>query len=63
MYNTENQRNNSAEQYERLLRSIKLKERQAVDAKSKGMHASFSVIMEELSELKRRLRKQQMGGR
>jgi len=63
MYNLESQRSESSAQYERLLRSIKNKEKQAMDAKAKGMHSSFSILMEELSELRRRLRKEQMGSR
>ena len=63
MYNRESSRNGRETQYETLLKTIRNKEKQAMDAKAKGMHSSFSILMEELSELKRRLRREQMGSR
>lgn len=63
MYNRESRRNERETQYETLLKTIRNKEKQAMDAKAKGMHSSFSILMEELSELRRRLRKEQMGCR
>jgi len=63
MYNVESVQNPSLEQYEKLSRSIRAKERMAREAKTKGMHASFSILSEEICELKRKLRKQQMGSR
>ena len=61
MNNLEGQKNETANKYERILKSIQNKERQASEAKSKGMHASFSICMEEIAELKKRLRKEQSG--
>jgi len=63
MYNPECPKNEAAEQHGKILKSIKIKEKQASDAKSKGMHASFGILMEEITELRRKLRKQQTGGR
>jgi len=63
MYNSESVKNNSSEYYQKLLKSIKTKEKQALEAKTRGMHASFSLLSEEISQLKRKLRKQQMGSR
>lgn len=63
MYSVESVQNPSLEQYEKLSKSIRAKEKMAKEAKIKGMHASFSLLSEEISELKRKLRKQQMGSR
>ncbi len=63
MNNLEGSRTEAANQYERILKSIQNKEKQANDAKNKGMHASFSICMEEIAELKKKLRKQQSGGK
>lgn len=56
-------KNETLKLYEKLSKSIRDKEKQALEAKSKGMHASFSILSAEISELKRQLRKQQMGSR
>lgn len=57
------QKSNTAEQLERIQKSLKIKERQAMEAKEKGMHTSYSNLMEEISELKRKMRQHQMGGK
>lgn len=55
--------NNAAEELERIQKSLKTKEKQAQEAKEKGMHTSYSNLMEEITELKRKLRQHQMGGK
>jgi len=57
------QKNRAVDELERIQRSLKNKERQAMEAKEKGMHTSYGNLMQEISELKRKLRQHQMGGK
>lgn len=54
------QRRNS-ETMGRLVKSLKRKELQAVRAKNRGMHSTYGNLMSEITELKRKVRKCQMG--
>ena len=49
------------EQFIRLETSIKRKEAQAKIAKQKGMQTTFGNLMDEISQLKVKLKKLQMG--
>ncbi len=56
-------RNKAAEELERIQKSLRNKEKQAMEAKEKGMHTSYGNLMAEISELRRKLRQHQMGGK
>ena len=51
----------SKDQYDRIEISIKRKEAQAKIAKQKGMQTTFGNLMDEISQLKTKLKKLQMG--
>ncbi|NLV68925.1 MAG: hypothetical protein GXY14_14745 [Spirochaetes bacterium] len=55
--------NKAAEELERIQKSLRNKEKKAQEAKEKGMHTSYGILMEEITELKRKLRKHQMGSK
>ena len=55
--------NNAADELERIQKSLRNKEKQAQEAKEKGMLTSYGNLMEEITELKRKLRQHQMGGK
>lgn len=63
MNSVDSKRKDSANILERLQSSLQQKERQAIEAREKGMHSSFSLLMEEIIELRRRVRQKMMGGK
>jgi len=52
---------NTQDKLRRLQMSLQKKERAALTAKQKGMHSTFGNLMSEICELKRQVRKCQMG--
>ena len=54
---------NEKETLDRLHVSLKKKEEEAMQAKSKGMHTTYGNLMLEINLLKSKMKKMQMGSR
>jgi uncharacterized alpha-E superfamily protein len=63
MSNVSTRSNKAADELEKIQKSLRSKEKQAQEAKEKGMHTSYGNLMAEITELKRKLRQHQMGGK
>lgn len=63
MSNVSTRGNKAAEELEKIQKALRSKEKKAQEAKEKGMQTSYGLLMEEITELKRKLRKHQMGGK